>query len=242
MADPVTQEGDPRTLLTYAVLTGLTPLIPVPLVDDLVRAYFRRRLVRSLAASRGRPLSQDAVEALTSDPPGCLLGGCLGQALLYPLRKLFAKIFFFLEWKRALDLTSQTYHYGYLVDCALAEGYLDPASGRSVESVRQAMDEVCREAPIQPVESAVTAAFRQSRSALLTAAGRFARTFRQAGGRPDPARVEAAIGAAEEQEKQEVAGVIEALHKRLQAVPQEHFRRLREQLRARLEGGGGEPT
>ena len=34
-----------RTLLSYALLTGLTPLIPVPLADDLTKGH--------LALSRG---------------------------------------------------------------------------------------------------------------------------------------------------------------------------------------------
>ena len=45
-----------RGLVTYSVLAGLTPLIPVPFVDDLVKNYFRRRLLRSLAAEAGRAL------------------------------------------------------------------------------------------------------------------------------------------------------------------------------------------
>jgi hypothetical protein len=74
-----------RTLVTHAVLTGLTPLIPVPLVDDLVKSYFRKRLVRSLAASAGRALSEEELEALTSERGGGGLGGCLTTVLVSPL-------------------------------------------------------------------------------------------------------------------------------------------------------------
>ncbi|HEX8354707.1 MAG TPA: hypothetical protein VF611_17500, partial [Pyrinomonadaceae bacterium] len=75
-----------RTLVTHAVLTGLTPLIPVPLVDDLVKSYFRKRLVRSLAASAGRRLSEEEVDALTAETGGGCLGGCVTTALVYPLK------------------------------------------------------------------------------------------------------------------------------------------------------------
>src|SRR5436305_880777 len=44
-----TAEGSQRGLIAHAVLAGLTPLIPVPVVDDLAKNYFRRRLVRRLA-------------------------------------------------------------------------------------------------------------------------------------------------------------------------------------------------
>src|ERR671912_751047 len=105
------EAGSQRGLVTHAIFVGLTPLIPVPVVDDLAQAYFRRRLVRTLAASHGRTLSAEELDALTSEPGGGCLRGCAVQVVLYPLKKIFRKIFFFLEWKRAADLTSQTYHF-----------------------------------------------------------------------------------------------------------------------------------
>lgn len=224
------------TLLTYAVLTGLTPLIPIPFVDDLAKDFFRRRLVRTLAASRGITLAPGVVENVTSEPAGCLLSGCLTQVVLYPLKKIFRKIFYFLEWKRSLDLTSQTYHFGFLVDCALRDGFLAPAEGASPEVVREAIATVCREAPIRPVESAVAGTFRQSRATLKATVGSLERLFRQVTGRPGSAQVEATLGPAEEKEKRQVAGVVENLRGRMQTVPESHFHTLREQLRARLQG------
>ena len=109
----------PSHALTHAVLTGLTPLIPVPLVDDLVKSYFRKRLVRSLGSSAGRLLSEEEVDALAAESGGGCLGGCLTTVLVYPLKAVFRKLFYFLEWKRAADVTSRTYHFGYLVGHAL---------------------------------------------------------------------------------------------------------------------------
>ena len=43
--EPVPDQDRQRTLLSYALLTGLTPLIPVPLADDLTKGH--------LALSRG---------------------------------------------------------------------------------------------------------------------------------------------------------------------------------------------
>ncbi|MCC2670248.1 MAG: hypothetical protein K0Q72_2719 [Armatimonadetes bacterium] len=231
-AAPIGQEQP--LLLTYSVLAGLTPLIPVPFVDDVVRDYFRKQLVRSLAGMRGVTLSREAVLALTAEPGGCLVSGCLAQVFLFPFKLIFRKLFFFLEWKRSLDLTSHTYHYGYLVDCALREGYLGPHSPRSVAEVRAAIDDVCRTAPVKPVESAVAGAFRQSRSLLNTTVRTFTDTLRHITGRRDAARVEAALVGVEAQERQQVAGVVELLQERLRAVPDGHFRSLCEQLRARL--------
>jgi len=238
MDEPIKSDGRPDdphgTLVTYAVLAGLTPLIPIPFVDDLAKDYFRKHLVNVLAESRRVSLPRGAVDALTAERQGCLVGGCLGQILIYPLKKLFTKLFFFLEWKRVLDLTSQTYHFGYLVDCALAEGYLAGPRARSIDEVRLAIEAVCREAPIRPVESAVAATFRQSRAVLSGAVEEFASRFRETAGRGKRARVEATLDAVEAQERRQVAGVAEALQDRLKAVPDAHFQSLRQQLRRRL--------
>jgi len=225
---------DQAPLLTYAVLAGLTPLIPIPFVDDLARDYFRRRLVQTLAAARGVSLSREAVGVLAAEPSGCLAAGCLVQVLLFVPRLVFRKLFFWLEWKRSLDLTSQTYHFGYLVDCALQDGFLDPTGGLGVDTVRQAILDVCREAPIRPVETAVKAAFQQSKSGLRNAVRTLLQALRNLRGRRDSAGVEDTLTAVDAEERREVAGVVEALQSRLQGVPEAHFQRLREQLRSRL--------
>src|ERR1043165_9391338 len=108
-----------RGLVTHAVLVGLTPLIPVPLLDDLVKNYFRRRMVRSLAASAGRTLDEKELDALASERERGCLTGCLYTVLVYPLKAVFRKVFYFLEIKRAVDLASRTYHFGYVVSYSL---------------------------------------------------------------------------------------------------------------------------
>ena len=109
-------------LLRDAVLVGLTPLIPLPFVDDLARVALRRRLVRGVAAEEGVDLAPAMVEALAGEPAG----GCLGtlpKLVLYPINKIFRKIFFFLEVKRAVDLVSTSWHYGWLLQVALRTGH-----------------------------------------------------------------------------------------------------------------------
>src|SRR5688500_9432576 len=231
------EAGSQRGLVTYAVFVGLTPLITVPFVDDLAQAYFRRRLVRMLAAAHGRVLGAEEVEALVSEPGGGCLRGCVVQAVLYPLKKIFRKIFFFLEWKRAADLTSQTYHFGYLLNYALqprADG-ASLVSLRGAAEVRAAIDAVCLEAPIKPVESAVGGTFRQSRRVLRSAASLLAQTLRRfTTSRPDREEVARAIVAVEPAEEREIETVVTRMQKSLAGVPEEHFRNLRARLDARL--------
>jgi hypothetical protein len=231
-----TQESNQHRLATYAVLTGLTPLIPVPFIDDVVKGYFRRRLVRQLASANGRAVSAEELEALTREEDGGCVRGCVVTAVVYPLKRIFAKIFYFLEWKRAADLTSHTYHFGYLVDYALrpdAEGrtLLDARPAREVGA---AIAAVVREAPIKPVEGAVSATFSQSRKILRGGAELLGSSLRRITRRAPPEQLDEAIKEVEPQEQREIEPVVARLQRSIAAVPEEHFARLRSQLRARL--------
>jgi len=237
-AQPAPEGASRKLLATHAVLVGLTPLIPVPVVDDLVKSHLLRRMAGELAAGRGWRLGPEEVEALTAERGGGgHLGGCLGQALLYPLKKVFRKIFFFLEWKRAADLTSRTYHHGYLIDYALrarADG-TRLIELKTAAEVGAAIDAVCREAPVKPLESAVGATFRGSKSVLAGAAGVLERALRRRGApRTDPREVAEAVEAVEAEEERRIEGVTRGLQGAVANIPEEHFRLLRERLDARL--------
>ncbi len=232
------QRGDAgarqRTLITHAVLTGLTPLIPVPLVDDLVKSYFRKRLVRSLAASAGRALSEEELDGLTAERGGGCLSGCAMSVFVYPLKAVFRKVFYFLEWKRAADLTSRTYHFGYLVGHALrarADG-ASPLDLRGARAVGEAIEAVCREAPIKPLETAIGGTFRKSKDVLSGAAALLTRSLRRAPARP--AEVAAAVERVEPEEERELDPVVTRLQRSIGSVPEEHFRALRRSLDERL--------
>jgi hypothetical protein len=222
-----------RTIAMHAVLAGLTPLIPVPVVDDLAKNYFRRRLVRRLAEAHGRALAPADAEALAAERETGCLTGCAGTLLLYPLKKVFRKIFFVLEWKRAVDLASRTYHFGYLVDHIFGER-LDETSGRSAVEMGAAVDAVCREAPIKPLEAAVGATFRQSKNVLAAGAGLLERSLRRVAGRGRKKQVESAVESVEAEEERQIEGVVTRLQHAVEAIPEEHFRRLRQQLAERL--------
>ncbi|HWS53123.1 MAG TPA: hypothetical protein VN228_03320 [Pyrinomonadaceae bacterium] len=230
------QPGGQKGLVTYAVLTGLTPLIPVPVLDDVVKGYFRRRLVRGLAAARGRALSEEEVAALADEGGDGCLRGCVVQAVVYPLKKIFRKVFYFLEWKRAADLTSQTYHFGYLVGYALDArgGGASLLDLHGAARVGAAVAVVCREAPIKPVESAVSGTFRQSRKALSSAAALLGQSLRRLAGRAPAPEVARALEEVEPREAREVEPVVTRLQRSLASVPDEHFRDLRARLDSRL--------
>jgi hypothetical protein len=228
--------GVQRGLVAHAVLTGLTPLIPVPFVDDLAKNYFRRRLVRSLAAASARGLSAAEADALLKEGGRGCLRGCLTAVLVYPLKAAFRKVFYFLEWKRAVDLASRTYHFGHLTAYALRprEGGATLVDLCGAEAVGRAIQTVCREAPIKPVEAAVGGTFRGSRRVLRAAANLLASPLRRLRGRARPEEVAEAIEQVGPQEERELDPVVARLQRSLASVPEEHFRRLRRQLDARL--------
>jgi hypothetical protein len=222
-----------RIIITHAVLTGLTPLIPIPLLDDLAKAYFQRRLVRKLSAAYGQVMSEQDVKALADDPDsGCR--GCLGTALVYPLKIIFRKIFFFLEWKRAIDTVSHTYYQGYLVEHAFKSRWCSPLGPRTPAQIRWGIDTVLSRVNTSLIERAVRGTFRQSKGAVKGAARLLGRSLRRVTRRASEEEVGRAIEAVEQQEEREIEGVIAQLQNAIEAIPAEHFQKVRAELAAAL--------
>jgi hypothetical protein len=174
------------------------------------------------------------LDALASEGEGGCLRGCVVSVLVYPLKAVFRKLFYFLEWKRAVDVTSRTYHFGYLVAHALRrrEGAPSLLDAHGARAVSDAIEAVCREAPIKPLESAVGGTFRKSKGVLRAAAGLLSRSLRRQP--PQPERVAEAIESVEPEEERELKPVVTRLQSSIGSVPEEHFRSLREKLEARL--------
>lgn len=229
-----TESSNQRTIVTYSVLAGLTPLIPVPFVDDLAKAYFKRRMVRLMAKDRGQTLSVEDIKTLADDKDsGCLIG-CLTAVTIYPLKKIFRKIFFFLEWKRAIDTVSHTYYQGYLVDYALGENWLMPTRPIPAERVRSSIDSVLRQVNTSLIERAVVETFRQSKSALKSAAGLLKRALGGLSRKTSEEQVERAIESIEQQEEREVEGIVSQLMQSIQQIPSDHFERIKAMLAKEL--------
>ncbi|HEU4389642.1 MAG TPA: hypothetical protein VFV34_17690 [Blastocatellia bacterium] len=223
-----------KQIATYSILIGVTPLIPVPLVDDIARTYLQRRLVRRLIASAGFQLDEQSVQTLADDRGDGCLWGCVVSITSGLIKRLFRKVFFFLEWKRSIDLVSRSYHHGYLLDVVFSRGWCAPAGPRTPIEVRTAIDEVCRTAPVKPLEHAVKVTFEQSKSLLKRAAGSIGRGARRTIHRSTRAELEMALENAEQQKEREIEPVATRLQQAIAAIPEEHFRRLREELSLRL--------
>ena len=221
-------------ILAHAVLTGLTPLIPIPLVDDLVKAHFLRRMVRKLANASNYDFDTNTIKLLADEQETGCLRGCLGTALLLPFKLIFRKVFFFLEWKRAIDTVSRTYYHGYLIDLALAESWCAPFGPRSPQEVRTAIDSVLKRLNTSLFERAVRGTFNQSKAGLRSAAGLLERNLPFRGRAASEEQVARAVEAVEEREEREIQGIVGRLQAAIQSIPADHFEGLRRELAKEL--------
>lgn len=226
--------GSQQVLITYAVLVGLTQLIPIPVLDSQSKSYFRKRLVRSLAAAEGRALSDVELDALAAEPMN--LTGFVVSALVYPLKVAFRTLFYFLTLKRATLLASRTYHFGYLVAYAMRSqaGVGSLLDRHGARDVNEAIEELCREFPINPLESAVDSSFRQSKRALRTGAALLAGSLRPLTELALPEQVSEAIAQIEAEEEREIEPVVICLQRAIASIPEGYFMALCAQLDTRL--------
>ena len=223
-----------QLLVTHAVLSGLTPLILIPFVDDQVYAYFLRSMVQRLAASHGQELAPQEVKMLADQPGGSCLLGCLGGMVLYPLKKIFRKIFFFLEWKRAVDTISHTYYQGYLLDAALAEGWLDT---HGAARVRAAIDAVLARTNTSLVTHAVYGVVSQSKG-ILQGVGKSLSSYlsgvKAVPGQDKVTKVTRAVDNVQAEEGARLGSLTSQLQRALSSLPVEHFQQVRQEVAAEL--------
>jgi Mg2+ and Co2+ transporter CorA len=133
-------------------LAGLSPLIPIPLVDWVFEEYFRRQTPRSIAQHHGKALPPEAARALNQDQ------GCLAACLSLPvvllvelIKRTLKKLLYFLSIKTASDRISHYWHRAFLIDCMILQDHLTDAT--SARIARQAMDRALEETSTSPMLS-----------------------------------------------------------------------------------------
>ncbi|MBL9026565.1 MAG: hypothetical protein JNL21_30485 [Myxococcales bacterium] len=217
-------------LVSHAVLVGLTPLIPIPFLDDIVKAFLERRLTSEIARSHGVTLSDDQLRAIAEGPGESVFGQLGRGVLLLPLRLFFRKIFFVLEIKRASDAASACYHRGYLLDLAFSMGASPPA--RRAADVRAAIDATLLETDHSPLGAAFRVSFEGSKALLRQALTALVDAFRQTPRAPTAENVAHAVEGAEH--VRPVDALTDRLRRAAATVPESYFDSLEALLRARL--------
>ncbi|MEM6456956.1 MAG: hypothetical protein AAF772_17830 [Acidobacteriota bacterium] len=189
MSDATVDADLHRQIVAHALLTGLTPLIPIPFLDDQIRDVLRRRMVRQIDARRDgaphSPLDDSGVRVLAEGVPsraaqrGCMLGALLAGAL-YIARKLFTrvmrKIFFLFTLRDTARTFTDTYQLGWLVHRARHDQAFQQ---RDPRAVRHAIERTLAEVDPSPTRRTVQGVLRGSGRALRRAARRLVRTMRR---------------------------------------------------------------
>ena len=246
------------TILTHAVLVGLTPLIPLPVLDDMVKAYFYRKLVRSLAVSHGVTLSANEINILARSRGAGCVNGCLFGTLEFLVKNFVRKLIFVLEWRRAIDLVTRTYYVGYLLDYTFRKGWYTPGDKASAVRLQSALEQAYGGANTGLVKNIVRASFNHSRIMIFGAVrliaaslndiafGRLYRLYRRL--RPRKAetaqdvRLENTVAESLERDTPQIRsaldGLIAELQNNLAVVPQEHFTGLEARLEKALKTDG----
>lgn len=155
-----------QLLATHALLVGLTPLVPVPLVDDYIADKLRASMVDRLAQRRQVTLPSDAVKGLSDEPTkpfGTSIGSAAKKVFLWPAKKLFRKVFVVLAVKDGVDLVGKAFALGYLVDAALEHGWI---ARHHPKALRLAIDAVSKRVGTSPVNRAASVAFAQAKNVL----------------------------------------------------------------------------
>ncbi|MDP1624350.1 MAG: hypothetical protein Q8L64_01125 [bacterium] len=112
-------------LLYHTILIGVAPLIPIPFVDEWIVAYLWKHMISEIAKRHGVKLSKAQITHLINQKKsGCLT--VFSSMIIRPIKELFREIFFWLEWKRGIDLATSSYYFGYLLDYIFEQGYFQP--------------------------------------------------------------------------------------------------------------------
>jgi hypothetical protein len=129
------------TLYADATFAGLSPLIPIPLLDLAFEWFFKRRMLGSISKRRSRRLEPAVYQTMNRGQ------GCADGCLLWPIKLVFVllkrisrKLLYFLTIKEATDQLSYYWHRAFLLDYMLALGHLDQVE--SAEIARQTLDKV----------------------------------------------------------------------------------------------------
>lgn len=141
-----------------AMACGLAMLIPLPLLDEYVARRITRRMFAGQARERGVELPDEALHLLTEDRSS-MVTGCLVALVIWPLKKLFRTVLYFLTVKDVLDAATVAAHRATMMGIALDAGVL-PANA---SEVRALMDTVLARYRTSPVSRSL---WLQDRPAL----------------------------------------------------------------------------
>ena len=230
------------TVLYHSILIGAALFVPIPLLDERFAIYLWKRMISELAKSHNRTLTKDQVIALSYQSRFALSEGCLlllGQLI----KAIFRTVFFFLEWRKAINLATDAYYSGYLLNELFAYEGFDPAKSAQYAL---AMQKAKQGVNTKLVQGVFRSHFRSSKGVLLSL-GKWLSSITVGYAKDSWARRKRkkTDGATEEQMENFfemhrsrfqtlLQDLIASVQTGIGALPKEHFEELRERLFAEV--------
>jgi len=114
------------TVMYHSLLIGVALFVPIPFLDDRLATFLWKHMVSDLAKNHKRNLTREQLLALSYQSQFALSDGCMFLLRRF-FRELLQEILFFLEWRRAINLATDAYYSGYLLNELFAYEGFDPA-------------------------------------------------------------------------------------------------------------------
>jgi len=150
------------TVIYHSLLIGAALFVPIPFLDDRLATFLWKHMVSDLAKSHKRNLTKEQILALSYQPRFALSDGCM-VVLVRVFRQLLQEILFFLEWRKAINLASDAYYSGYLLNELFAYDGFDPAKvGQYAIALQKAKQGV----NMKLVQGVFRSQFKSSKSGL----------------------------------------------------------------------------
>lgn len=152
------------TVIFHSLLIGAALFVPIPLLDDRLARFFWKRMVADLAQDHKKNLTKEQIEVLSYQSGFSLADGCL-----FFLRRLFKEfiqeVLFFLEWRKAINLASDAYYSGYLLNELFAYEGFDAAK---VPQYALALQKAKQGVNMKLVQGVFRSHFRSGKGVLLS--------------------------------------------------------------------------
>jgi hypothetical protein len=156
------------TVMYHSLLIGAALFVPIPFLDERLAAYLWRRMISELARNHNQQLTKDQIRVLSFQYKYSLSDGCLfmGRRIF---KEVLQEIVFILEWRKAIQVASDAYYSGYLLNELFAYERFDPAkAGQYALALQKAKQGV----NMKLVQGVFRGTFRSGKG-VLTAVGKW---------------------------------------------------------------------
>lgn len=226
------------TVMYHSLLIGAALFVPVPFLDERLAAFLWKHMVSDLAKSHHRNLTNDQLQALSYPFRFAFSDGCL-LFVKRLFQELFQEIVFFLEWRKAINLATDAYYSGYLLNELFAYEGFDPAKASqyavALQKAKQGIN-------TKLVKGVFQSTFRSGRGVLTSIAkwlssitvGYVRDSWKRRRKRKEDSTSDQQFGSFFEMHRSRFQELLKDLINHLQtgigSLPKEHFDQLRDRL------------